>query len=162
MAAALKFRNSQGELVDIVEVAATRFKNEFGAMFEQAALGGAVAITKHDAPKAVLISYDEFRALMRARSPGLDDLGAQFDALLAGMQAPRAKKGMAAAFDASPAKLGRAAVKAARKRLSARSWPVPIASTRWPVSTAPARAASPEPRIAMPAARTTTPTRRLA
>ena len=116
MAGALKFRNAQGELVDIVEVAATRFKNEFGAIFEQATLGGAVAITKHDAPKAVLISYGEFQALMRARSPGLDDLGAQFDALLESMQAPKVKKGMVAAFDASPAKLGRAAVKAARKR----------------------------------------------
>jgi antitoxin Phd len=116
MATALKFRNAQGDLVDVPNVAATRFKNEFGAIFEQAVLGGAVAITKHDAPKAVLISYDEFRALVRARSPGLDDLGARFDALLEGMQAPRAKRGMAAAFDASPAKLGRAAVKAARKR----------------------------------------------
>ena len=116
MAGALKFRNSQGELVDIPRVAATRFKNEFGAIFEQAALGGAVAITKHDAPKAVLISYGEFQALMRAQSPGLDDLGTQFDALLESMQAPKMKKGMAAAFDASPAKLGRAAVKAVRKR----------------------------------------------
>jgi hypothetical protein len=53
---------------------------------------------------------------MRARSRGPDDLGAQFDALLDSMQAPKAKKGTAAAFDASPAKLGRAAVKAARKR----------------------------------------------
>jgi prevent-host-death family protein len=116
MAAALKFRNAQGDLVDVPKVAASRFKNEFGAIFEQATLGGAVAITKHDAPKAVLISYEEFRALVRAREPGLDDLGAQFDALLESMQAPRAKKGMAAAFDATPAKLGRAAVKAARKR----------------------------------------------
>jgi hypothetical protein len=30
------------------------------------------------------------------------------------MQTPKARKGMAAAFDASPAELGRAAVKAAR------------------------------------------------
>jgi antitoxin Phd len=116
MAGALKFRNAQGELVDITKVAATRFKNEFGAIFEQAALGGAVAITKHDSPKAVLISYDEFQALVRARSPGLDDLGARFDALLGSMQARKVKRGMSAAFDAPPAKLGRAAVKAARKR----------------------------------------------
>jgi antitoxin Phd len=116
VAAALKFRNARGELVDILEVAATRFKNEFGSIFEQAALGGAVAITKHDAPKAVLISYDEFQALVRARSPGLDDLGARFDALLDSMQTHKVKKGMATAFDASPAKLGHAAVKAARKR----------------------------------------------
>lgn len=116
MPRALRFRNAQGELVDIPEVAATRFKNEFGAMFEQAALGGAVAITKHDAPKAVLISYDEFKSLLRARSPGLDDLEARFDALLDNMQTPKVRKGMAAAFDAPPASLGRAAVKAARKR----------------------------------------------
>lgn len=116
MAGALKFRNSHGEWVDIPQVAATRFKNEFGAMFEQAALGGAVAITKHDAPKAVLISYQEFQALMRARSPALKDLAAQFDALLDGMQAPKAKRAMAAAFAAPAARLGRAAVKATAKR----------------------------------------------
>src|ERR1041385_8398320 len=116
MAGAVKFRNSRGELVEVPKVAATRFKNEFGSMFETAALGGAVAITKHDAPKAVLISYEEFQALVRARSPGLQDLEAQFDGLLDAMQSPGVKKGMASAFDAPPVKLGRAAVKAARKR----------------------------------------------
>ena len=64
-------------------VAATRFKNEFGAIFEQAALGGAVAITKHNTPKAVLLSYAEFEALTRASSPVLDELTEEFDALLA-------------------------------------------------------------------------------
>ena len=113
----LTFRNRLGELVDLPSVAASRFKNEFGAIFEQAALGGAVAITRHDAPKAVLLSYQEFEALVKARAPALDDLGAQFDGLLARMQSPKARKGMADAFNAPPAKLGRAAVKAAgRKR----------------------------------------------
>jgi hypothetical protein len=46
----------------------------------------------------------------------LSDLTAEYDVLLARMQTPKAKKGMAAAFNASPAELGRAAVKAARKR----------------------------------------------
>ena len=50
-------------------VAATRFKNEFGAIFEQAALGGAVAITKHNTPKAVLLSYAEFEALTGPAHP---------------------------------------------------------------------------------------------
>ena len=54
---ALTFRNRQGELVDLPTVTASRFKNEFGAIFELAALGGAIAITKHDQPKAVLLSY---------------------------------------------------------------------------------------------------------
>lgn len=114
----LKFRNAQGDLVNVPEVPATRFKNEFAAMFEQAARGGAVAITKHDTPKAVLISYDEFQALMRSRSAGLGELEAQFDALLERMQTPKAKSAMAAAFEAPPGKIGRAAAKAvAAKRV---------------------------------------------
>ena|SRR5436189_5702859 len=118
MADPLKFRNAQGELVDLHRVPATRFKNEFAAMFEQAALGKPVAITKHDTPKAVLISYEEFQALMRARSPGLGDLEARFDALLEAMQSPKAKAAMASAFGAAPARIGRAAAKTVRKRRS--------------------------------------------
>jgi prevent-host-death family protein len=113
---ALTFRNSHGELVDVPAVAATRLKNEFGAVLEQALRGGAVAITRHDTPKAVLVSYDEFQALVKERTPSLNDLSAEYDLLLAGMQTPKARKGMQAAFDATPAELGSAAVKAARKR----------------------------------------------
>ena len=113
----LTFRNRRGELIDLPAVAASRFKNEFGAIFEQAALGGAVAITKHDALKAVLLSYAEFESLVESRTPALDGLSAQFDGLLANMQTPKSRAGMAAAFSASPASLGRAARKAvARKR----------------------------------------------
>jgi antitoxin Phd len=116
MSAMLTFRNSQGELVDVPAVAATRLKNEFGAILEQALRGGAVAITRHDTPKAVLISYDEFLSLVKARSHNLSDLSAEYNVLLARMQTPKARRGMAAAFNASSAELGRAAVKAARKR----------------------------------------------
>ena len=111
----LTFRNSQGALVDIPTVAATQVKNEFGAILEKATHSGAVAITRHDTPKAVLVSYEEFESLVQARSRTLDHLGAEFDDLLDHMQSPKAKKAMDAAFNASPAKLGRAAVKAARK-----------------------------------------------
>ena len=82
---------------------------------DKATHGGAVAITRHDTPKAVLVSYDEFQSLVKARSRTLDDLGTEFDALLARIQTPRARKGIKAAFNASPAELGRAAVKATRK-----------------------------------------------
>lgn len=116
MPTTLTFRNSQGELVDVPAVAATRLKNEFGSVLEQAIRGGAVAITRHDTPKAVLISYDEFQSLVKARSHSLSGLSAEYNVLLARMQTPKARKGMAAAFNAPPAELGRAAVKAARKR----------------------------------------------
>ncbi len=112
----LTFRNSRGDLVDVPSIAATRVKNEFGVVLEQALRGGAIAITRHDTPKAVLISYDEFQALVKERAPVLNDLRAEYDVLLAGMQTPKARKGMEAAFNATPAALGKAAVKAAGKR----------------------------------------------
>ena len=120
MAEVLRFRNSQGDLVEVPAVAATRMKNAFGAVLEQALKKGAVAITRHDAPKAVLVSYDEFQALVRTRSQDLQALTAEYDALLERMQASRAKKGMAAAFDAAPAELGRAAADAARRPKAAK------------------------------------------
>lgn len=111
----LTFRNSQGELVDVPSVPATQFKNAFGALLEVATLRGAVAITRHDTPKAVLLSYAEFESLVRTGARSLDELGGEFEALLARMQTAAARNGMATAFDAPPAELGRAAVEAATK-----------------------------------------------
>ncbi len=113
---ALTFRNSAGDLVDVPSVPASRFKNEFGEMFDRATHGGAVAITRHDAPKAVLISYAEFKALVESRTPPLDAWTARFDEMLERMQTPKARQAIDAAFDASPAVLGRSAVKAAARK----------------------------------------------
>ena len=112
---ALTFRNRLGQLVDIQSVPATRLKNAFASVLEQAVRGGPVAITKHDTTRAILISAEEFEALMDELSLSLDALGAQFEVLLARMHTPAAKKGMDAAFNASPTTLRRAAVQAARK-----------------------------------------------
>jgi antitoxin Phd len=108
------FRNRDGKLIDAPMVTASRLKNEFGTVFEQAAVNGAVVITKHDIPKAVLLSYAEFEALTASATPVLDDLSERFDNLLATMQTPKAKAGVAAAFEATPEELGAAAVKAPR------------------------------------------------
>jgi prevent-host-death family protein len=78
--------------------------------------GGAVVITKHEAPKAVLLSVENFNALSQARETRLDTLSGEFDALLARMQTPKARAGMRRAFSASAEKLGKAAVVAARTR----------------------------------------------
>jgi len=97
-------------------ISATVAKNKFGHILERVMQGGTVVITKHDTPKAVLISVDEFDALSRAGQVKLDTLSGEFDALLARMQTPAARAGMQAAFDASPKQLGKAARAAARKR----------------------------------------------
>ena len=110
------YRNREGNLVDVPTVTASELKSRFGAIFEQTLVGGVVAITRHARPKAVLLSYAEFEALIVARTASLGDLARQFDdAMLARMQEPKAKKAMAAAFNATPAKLGGAAVRAAAK-----------------------------------------------
>lgn len=97
-------------------VTATDMKNEFGRVLEKVIRGDIVVITKHDEPKAVLISVHEFNALSNADRVKLDTLSGEFDALLARMQTAAARTGMKTAFEASPKQLGKAAVAVARKR----------------------------------------------
>ena len=68
------FRNRLGELVEIPEVASTQAKNTFGELLDRVAVHGAVAITRHDMTKAVLLSYEEFESLSSARSETLEAL----------------------------------------------------------------------------------------
>jgi len=109
-------RGTRTALAETTTVTATEAKNEFGRVLETVARGGIVVVTKHHAPKAVVLSIDEFNALSMAGELRLDALSRQFDDLLERMQTPEAGAGMQAAFEASPSRLGRAAVTAARKR----------------------------------------------
>jgi prevent-host-death family protein len=95
---------------------ATDAKNSFGLLLEKAIQGGVVVITKHDAPKAVLISVDQYATLSGAPQAEINSLSAEFDSMLLRMQRPGARRSMQKAFRASPKQLGRAAVAAARKR----------------------------------------------
>ena len=97
-------------------VTATHAKRDFGKLLESAIRGRAVVITKHAAPKAVLMSVEEFNGRSRPSEPRFDTLTQYFDALLDRMQGPKARAAMQAAFDATPEQLGRAAVAGARRR----------------------------------------------
>ena len=68
------FRNSRGEALEPSSVSASQAKSEFGRVLEIAIQGGAVVITKHDAPRAVLISVENFNALSGAAQTKLDTL----------------------------------------------------------------------------------------
>jgi prevent-host-death family protein len=110
-----EFRNRRGEPAS--SFTATDAKKQFGRVLDMGLRrGGAVIITKHDAPKAIILSMDEFNALAKATERTLDTLSADFDAMLARMQTPRTRAQMKAAFGASPKELGKAAVAATRKR----------------------------------------------
>lgn len=99
-----------------VSVTATEAQNEFGRILDTVAQDRVVIITRHNTPKAVLMSLERFDALSRTEDVTLDTLSAEFDALLAGMQTEESRAGMRRAFDASPEELGRAAVEAAQNR----------------------------------------------
>ena len=120
MAAILKFRTARGEVRSLERVPASRLKNAPGAIVDQAVAGRPVVITRHDAPRVVILSFDDFEELARAREPELGALEARFDELLAGMQKPEAKRGVRAALGATSAELGRTAVAAVRKTRKAR------------------------------------------
>jgi prevent-host-death family protein len=107
-------RNRRGELA--VKISATEAKNKLGEVLDSVIQSGMVLITKHETPKAVLLSMEEYGALSGATRSRLDTLNGEFDALLARMQTAKARAGRKAAFDASPKQLGKAAVDAARKR----------------------------------------------
>lgn len=70
---------------------ATDAKNAFGSVLEDAGAYGAVAITKHDKPRFVLLSIDEYEAGMGDSPDVLKQLDARYAAMVERMQTPEAK-----------------------------------------------------------------------
>jgi antitoxin Phd len=95
------------------QVTASTAKNSFGRVLDRVAKEGRVAITKHDEPCAVLISIDEYRALVGVEAATLNTLADEFDALFDRMQKPGASAAMQRAFGLPAAALGRAALEQA-------------------------------------------------
>ena len=99
-----------------ITVTATQAQNEFGRLLDHTTRDRVVVITRHNAPRAVLLSIDRYNALAGSGAAALGTLASEFDALLDRMQSPTARAGMQQAFDAAPDELGRIAVKAAERR----------------------------------------------
>lgn len=91
-------------------VPATDAKNEFGSILETAVQNGAVVITKHDVPKAVLVSVERVGALLAKHEPDLEALSREFDDLVARMRTPKARAAARSLFAATPNQLGEAAL----------------------------------------------------
>lgn len=113
---ALSFRNRSGDIVEMPRYAATAAKNSFGKLMQAASRKGAVAITRRNEPEAVLLSLDEYQALVESGANKLNNLTAEFDSMLDQMQTSKSKRGAKTAFNATPTTLGRAAVRNIRKR----------------------------------------------
>ncbi len=111
---AIRIRSSRGKPADAPQVSASVAKNSFGRMLDRVGKEGRLGITKHHELCAVLISIDEYRALVGAEAATLNTLSEEFDALFERMQKPGAAAAMQKAFALTPAQLGRAAVKDTR------------------------------------------------
>ena len=99
-----------------ISVTASDAKKDFGKILEEAIKGGVITITKHDSPKAVLISLEQFEAMSPSAETRINTLRSEFDAMFDRMQRPGAREAMQRAFDASPKELGRAAREGARMK----------------------------------------------
>ena len=109
-------QESAPRLADMPTISATELKNATADVFEQVAARRAVAITRHDKPRAVLLSIDLYEALTAQQNPTwLDQLHEEYRGLLDRMQGPEQRAAAERAFNATAEELGEAAVWAARQ-----------------------------------------------
>jgi prevent-host-death family protein len=101
---------------EAIRMTATKVKNRMGDVLDRVMQGEVVLITRHETPKAAVIPMAEFEKLSRAPDKVLSGLSRKYDAMLARMQTPEARKRMKAAFSATPKQLAEAALEFARKR----------------------------------------------
>ncbi len=97
-------------------IPATEAQNAFGQVLDAVAAGQVVAVTRHNAVRAVVVPVDRYRQLVAQEAGTLEVLGARFEALYARMQDPAVRAATAEAVDSSPKEMGRAAVAAAARR----------------------------------------------
>ena len=108
---------SAPRVAEMPTISATELKNATADVFEQVAARRAVAITRHDKPRAVLLSIDQYEALAAQHNPPwLEQLHEEYRGLLDRMQGPDQRAAAEKLFKATPEELGEAALWAAQQR----------------------------------------------
>ncbi|MFM8655946.1 MAG: type II toxin-antitoxin system Phd/YefM family antitoxin, partial [Chthoniobacterales bacterium] len=76
-------------VAEMPTISATELKNATADVFEQVASRRAVAITRHDKPRAVLLSVEQYEALTGQQNPDwLEKLHEEYRGMLDRMQGP--------------------------------------------------------------------------
>ncbi|HEY4242798.1 MAG TPA: type II toxin-antitoxin system prevent-host-death family antitoxin [Kofleriaceae bacterium] len=91
-------------------VSSTDAKNELASILDTVGQGP-VYITKHDAPRAVVLAYDDYERLTvpdMATDPRLADVYADLEQMFADMQTPAHRAAWQGLMDATPDQLGEA------------------------------------------------------
>jgi antitoxin Phd len=104
-------------VAEMPTISATELKNATADVFEQVAARRAVAITRHEKPRAVLLSVEQYEALTGQQNPDwLEKLHEEYRGMLDRMQGPEQRAAAERAFNATPEELGEAAVWAAQQK----------------------------------------------
>ncbi len=115
----IKYSSSSQPLLKVQElppVTATALKNSAADVLDQVTAQGAVVITRHDKPRAVLVSIEQYERMTGSESNLLNELQAEYRGMLERMQEPEQKAAAKRAFNATPEELGKAAIAAERRR----------------------------------------------
>lgn len=108
-------QNIRSKNVRLTKVRATRAKREIYSILEQAINSGTAFVMSEDINRTPLVSVVRHKGSETAPSISRPSRQSAND-LLKSMQRPESKRGIEAAFDASPEALGQAAVEHANKR----------------------------------------------
>jgi antitoxin Phd len=115
-----EYRNPSSPAPRVAEmptITATELKNTTADVFEQVAARRAVAITRHDKPRAVLLSVEQYEALTGQQNPDwLEKLHEEYRGMLDRMQGPEQRAAAEKLFKATPEELGEAALWAAQQK----------------------------------------------
>ena len=104
-------------VAEMPTITATELKNATADVFEQVAARRAVAITRHDKPRAVLLSIEQYEALTGQQNPDwLEKLHEEYRGMLDRMQGPEQRAAAEKLFKATPEELGEAALWAAQQK----------------------------------------------
>jgi antitoxin Phd len=102
---------------EMTPVTATALKNHTADVLDEVGKQGTLAITRHNKPRAVLMTLELFEELTGGSGETwLDDLHKEYQGVLESMQSPEQKEAAHRAFNATPEELGQAALAAAKRR----------------------------------------------
>lgn len=101
---------------DMPTITATELKNATADVFDQVAARRAVAITRHDKPRAILLSLEQYQALTGDQPDWLKALHSEYRGMLDQMQGPEQRARASRAFNATPEGLGEAALWGAQQK----------------------------------------------
>lgn len=99
-------------------VTATQLKTATADVFDLLASEKAIAIHRHDKPRGVLLSLEQYESLAEHQPTWLKEIEADCQAMFEAMQSPEQKEAALFLMRATPEELGAAAVRGARAKIA--------------------------------------------